>query len=134
MNHDKIKAKIEAATKEMQANRRELVETARNIHGEDYASILENTASILIALKAASTEGQAGMAQGQEAVWVGLFRQAAQAVLTVALYKLCTARNIDRITPEAEALTNAFQKDVVAITNHGYKRINIKLSDLEDDE
>lgn len=133
MNHEKLQAKIEAATKEMQANRRDLIDTARNIHGKDYADILENTASILIALKAASTEGASGMGKGKEDVWVDLFRQAAQAVLTVSLYKLCTARNIDRITPEAEALTNAFQKDVVAVTNHGYKRINIKLSDLEDD-
>lgn len=123
----KIQGMVDAAIKQMQANRAELTETAKAVHGEEYAKLLDGTANILTSIKAVS-QNEPANSQIHEHL-----KTAAACVLTCAMYQLFVGRGIDTVSPEAKKLADAFQKDVVAITNHAYRRIDVKLKDLEDD-
>lgn len=128
MSQDSVRARIEAAIKQMRENRDALTETAKAIHGEDYANLLNGTANIVLSIKVLAQE------QPADAPIHEHLKSAVACVLTCAVYDLFTKRGIEGISPEAAKLADAFQKDITAITEHGYKRIHVSREDLEDDE
>lgn len=128
MNRKEVVALVEKTRKEMQANRQALTETAKAIHGEDYAKALDGTANIVLAIKACSMNEAANSSVHE------LLKSAIACVITCGLYQLFAARGIETVSPEGEKLADAFQKDIVVITQHGYKQINIKLEDLQEDD
>lgn len=128
MSRDKVQAKIEAEIKQMRENRDALTETAKAIHGEDYANLLNGTANIVLSIKVLAQE------QPADAPIHEHLKSAVACVLTCAIYDLFTKRGIEGISPEATKLVDAFHKDIAAITEHGYKRIHVSREDLEDDE
>lgn len=127
-NQEKAKAKIEAAIKQMRENRNALTETAKAIHGEDYANLLNGTANIVLSIKVLAQE------QPADAPIHEHLKSAIACVLTCAVYDLFTKRGIEGISPEATKLVDAFHKDIAAITEHGYKRIRIRAEDLEGED
>lgn len=128
MSQEKVKAKIEAAIKQMRENRDALTETAKAIHGEDYATILDGTANIVLSIKVLAQDLPA------DAPIHAHLKSAVACVLTCAVYDLFVKRGIDSVSKESKELGEAFQKDIAAITEHGYKRIHISRDELEADD
>lgn len=126
MSKQDIQARVEALMKQMKENRAELKETAKAIHGEFYAETLEKTANMLVALKAASADSQSEM--------YNLLKQAAACVIMCGIHELFMERKLFEVNDESKKLAEAFQRDVVAITNHGYQRLEIPLSEFEGDD